>query len=861
MATDQEWQAIVQRQQDDLNAARAAIQAAGGKGYGTDLAQAITDLATGKRANYTDFLQSKHQRVTASGFEVAPGDINPMLFKFQADIARWAIQLGNAAIFAAVGLGKTGIQLEWAKHISQHTSKPVLILAPLAVAPQTVREGVKFGIEVKHVQDQSQVGNAPIVITNYDRVHLFNPNAFVGIVLDESSILKHYTKTFFGLTETFANIPYRLCCTATPAPNDYAEFGNHSTFLQILHFKDMLARWFVGKGDVARVSRLRHHGRADFWRWLTSWAVCISKPSDLGAEYDMPGFDLPPLNVYEHRLAAPQESIERAWSKGVLLPDTAPSATEFQRVKRESLSARVEKALEIVSAIADNEPCVIWCDTDYEADALMKAFPAAVEVRGSQPPQVKEDRLNAFSLGNERLLITKPEIAGFGLNWQHCAHAVYVGVSYSFERTYQSIGRFHRFGQQRPVNIHMVYAETEGNVMQTLLDKQKAFGEMQTEMNAAMSEHGLFRKPGGMSSFTDAEHDKTEGRDWVMHMGDCVAVMDSIPTDSIDLTVTSIPFGHNLYTYSDKMADVGNADNKEEFFEHMAYVIEKLYRITRPGRVCAVHVKDIPMFINRDGAQGIDPFSDDVTAAFRKGGWVLQSRITIGKDPVMEMQKTNSHGLLYKNWKQKAEVLRVGLPDYVLVFRKFERLEESPQSVKHDPNDKTYFGDNPPGEGEWLTKFSRGSGANNMSLPVWQRYANPVWDDVTIPAVWNDIEMTKVLNYMIAKDDKDERHLCPLQLDLISRLIHWYTNEGETVFDPFGGVGSTGYEALKLKRKFVGIELKPSYYRWALQYLREAEQKSNQQTLWDYAAEQAKHDALADLTAEVEAGIASAEEI
>jgi DNA modification methylase len=464
----------------------------------------------------------------------------------------------------------------------------------------------------------------------------------------------------------------------------------------------------------------------------------------------------------------------------------------------------------------------------------MKAFPEALEVRGSQPANVKEERLRAFSLGEVARLITKPELAGFGLNWQHCAQAVFVGVSFSFERTYQALGRFHRFGQQRPVHIHLIYSETEGNVRQLLKEKQDAFAMMQTEMNAAMTEHGLFRE-NAAPVYTPTEQNRAAGKHWTMYLGDCVEVMATLPADSIDLTVTSIPFS-NLYVYSDKQADVGNAANKAEFFEHMAYVIDELYRITTPGRVCAVHVKDLPLFINRDGAQGIDPLSDDVTTAFRRAGWVLQSRITVGKDPVIEMQKTNSHGLLYRNWKQTAEVLRVGMPDYILVFRKFALEGGTP--VTHDPDDRTYFGSNPPGAGDWLTAPSRGSGANNLSLPVWQRYANPIWDDVSIPAIWADINQTNVLNYLVAKDDKDERHICPLQLDLISRLVHWYTNEGETVLDPFGGIGSTGYEALKLKRQFIGIELKESYYSLALKYLTAAALEAGQMTLFDWADRQ-----------------------
>lgn len=812
--------------------------------------------------DYESFLQNKRISAPSTGFDVAADLINPALFLFQRDLTRWALQLGRAAIFANVGLGKTRMQLEWAKWVNRHTNRPVLILAPLAVAPQTVLEGVKIGVPVKRVFAQADVGDAPIVITNYDNVGKFDANQFAGIVLDESSILKHYSKTFFALTAQFEQTPFKLCCTATPSPNDIVEMGNHAMFLGIMHFKDMLARWFVGEGDVARRARLKKHAAADFWRWLTGWAVCISKPSDLGEQYDMPGYDLPALNVVEHRLKAPQASIDRAWAKGHLLPDDSSNATQFHQVKRESLAARVETVEAIFSQVPENDPFITWCHTDYEADALKKAFPKAIEVRGSQTPKRKEDLLMAFTEGKERHIITKPTIAGMGLNWQHCNWATYVGVDFSFETTFQSIGRVHRFGQLRDVRIDMIYAETEGNVLQILHQKQAEFQEMQSEMSAAIREYGLFRQESNMTVFTDAGFNKTEGKGWEFYEGDCVEVMGKLPAGSVDLTVTSIPFGKDLYTYSDKQADVGNAETHEEFWGHMAFVIKALHRLTRPGRCCAVHVKDLPLFENRDGAQGIYPFSDDTTAAFRDlracecgwsgsyrvhgahcpeckrataVAWVLQSRVTVEKDPVVEMQKTNSHGLLYKNWRERAELLRTGLPDYILIFQKVG--DDKVHRVQHDPNDTTYFGDNPPHPHEWLHLPTR-KGQNNFNLPIWQKIANPHWGDVAIPSVWDDINQTLVLNSKIAKDDKDERHLCPLQLDLIARLIHWKSAPGDVVFDPFGGVGSTGYEALKLGRKSVAVELKPEYHHLGTRYMREAEQMASQVDLFQWAEQQ-----------------------
>lgn len=789
--------------------------------------------------DYTRFLQEKHIVPLAQGFDVAPEAIHPKLFLFQRDIVRWALRLGRAAIFANVGLGKTFMQIEWARHVQHHTNGRVLILAPLAVAHQTVKEAAKIDVNLAYCKDGDEAAGLPLVITNYDRVDNFDLSEFSGVVLDESSILKHYSKTFFKLAELCEPIPYRLCATATPAPNDYVEFGNHAMFLGIMHFKDMLARWFVGEGDIARSARLKHYARDDFWRWLTSWAVCISRPGDLGPQYEMDGYDLPPLHLHEHHLAMNEETIKRAWEKGMLIPDDSPNATSFQKVKRESLPERVEKVRELVADIPDAEPLIIWCDTNFEADALLEAFPNALEVRGSHAPEYKERVLNAFTDGENRMLITKPEIAGFGLNWQHCRHVIFAGVSFSFERTYQALGRNHRFGQTQEVHAHFIYAETEGNVMQMLNDKREAFKTMQAEMNAAMQKHGLFRTGPGDAAFTETDNAIEQGDNWTYYLGDCVEVMRSMPDDSIDLTITSIPFS-NLYIYSDKAADVGNAADKDEFFEHLKFVIRENLRITRPGRCCAVHVKDLPLFQNRDGVMGIDPFSDDTVAAYRREGWVLQSRVTIEKDPVIEMQKTNSHGLLYKNWKERAELLRTGLPDYMLIFQK--PGDDQTNRVVHDPSDETYYGDNPPKSYEWLNLPTRGKGQNNHNLPIWQRYANPNWSDVVVPMVWADVNQTDVLNYLVAKSDKDERHICPLQLDLISRVLQWKSNPGDVVFDPFGGIASTGYRALEMNRRFVGAELKPEYHALGVKYLRTAEQLAQQPTLFEWADQQANEE-------------------
>lgn len=771
--------------------------------------------------DYATFLASKRAEVQPSGFEVAPESINPKLFPFQRDIVRWALQLGKAAVFAECGMGKTAMQLEWAHHVAQHTGGRVLILAPLAVAEQTVREGQKFDIPVEHVYSKDDLNGVQIVITNYERLHLMDASAFTGIVLDESSILKAFTgKTKRQIVDSFRSTPYKLACTATPAPNDHLELGNHADFLDVMASNEMISRWFINDTMSAGSYRLKAHAEKDFWRWLTSWSVCISKPGDLGDEYDMPGFDLPELRIHEHQLSANAASIQRAQSEGMLFPDTNPSSTTLHKVKRESLSDRVQKVVELVESISAADAIIVWCDTNYEADALRAALPMAVEVRGSDSTSAKEEKLRAFSRGDARIIITKPDIAGFGLNWQHCHQMIYAGVGFSFEKLYQSLKRTHRYGQERPVEAHLIYAETEGNVRAALADKQSAFEIMQRSMNEAMRIHGLFRD-GNRLVLTPAGQDARRGENWTMYLGDCVPTSATLDDNSVDFSVYSPPFA-NLYIYSDSEADMGNSADNDEFFQHYKYLIREMYRVTLPGRLTAVHCKDLPAYMNRDGSAGLRDFPGEIIRAHEECGWQYHSRVTIWKDPVIEMQRTKNHGLLHKNFSERAEACRQGMPDYLLVFRKWPI--EGGREIKQRRVVGDYIGTNPPTESE-ISPRGRGRD-ENYSIAVWQRYASPVW---------YDIEQTNVLNYLIAKSDQDSKHICPLQLDVIARCIDLWSAPGETVLSPFAGIGSEGYEALKRGRRFIGIELKREYFDIACANLAEAERQFKQVDLFAHA--------------------------
>lgn len=788
---------------------------------------------------YSRFLSSKHVRVQATGFDVPEERLCQSAFDWQRLSVRWWLRQGRASGFFDCGLGKTLMQLAWGEAIclSGH-GKRVLILTPPAVAQQTKSEGEKFGIRVavKVVRNQSQVESG-ISVTNYERLHLFDPSQFDAVALDEASILKSFMgKTKQQLLSLFKETKYRLTATATPAPNDYLELGNQADFLGVMRANEMLMRWFINDSMHAGNYRLKGHAEADYWRWVSSWAVAASKPSDLG-DYSDAGYILPPLNLEEHVIGG--GSILSAGDKQL-------SATQVHKAKRARASAW---AMQIASLVAEKRclPWVIWCDTNYEADWLKRAMPDAVEVRGSHSLDKKEELLAAFTHGEIKHLITKPEIAGFGLNWQHCCNTTFP-ASYSFERLYQAICRLRRFGQVNTVNCHIVLVPEELGILATVREKAAAHDLMKCKMVEAMKDfqnenlHGnrqlkaaeepmrfwRWNVPG-----VSQESPLRASDEWSLWHGDCVAVARDLADDSIDFTIHSPPFS-NLYIYSDSSADMGNARDHAEFFAHYEFLIEQLYRATTPGRLCAVHCKDLPLYKGRDGAAGLYPFPCDITAAFLKHGWIYHSHVTIWKDPVTEMQRTKNHGLLHRQLCKDSSASRQGMADYLLVFRKWNEAGEFLKPVtRGNPFARFnhYVGESGPAvdshpfvdiSGAPLVK------ADDYSIQVWQRYASPVWFD---------IKQMRVLNYRLGRDDKDEKHICPLQLDVIERSIELWTNPGDLVFDPFNGIGSSGYVALKTGRQYVGSELKDSYVRESLRNFeaalskREAEAKNVQPAL------------------------------
>ena len=708
------------------------------------------------KKEYQEFLNAKQKAHILSGFDVELNDLNKSMFDFQKFIVKRALKAGKYAIFADCGLGKTLMQLEWANRVNKETNKPVLILAPLAVAGQTIKEGAKFHIDICRYDGS----NAPIQISNYEQLENIDCSLFSGIVLDESSILKNFegaTKKL--ILDLFAKTPYKLACTATPSPNDPMELGNHSEFLDVMSRNEMLAMYFVHDGGETAKWRLKGHAIKLFYQFIGSWAIMLNKPADIG--FEMMGYDLPTLNLIERQIITPKRD------NGSLFNDVIISATNFNAELRLTKKERLEEVVRIVNSRPE-ENFIIWIKQNEEGEMLKKLLPEAIEVKGADSNEWKEKHLLGFAENKFRILISKTKIASFGMNYQNCRNQIFASLDFSFEGLYQAIRRSYRFGQKNEVNIYLITTDTMANVKQSIDTKQKQFEIMQDEMSQAVNANlnGQLMKT--------ADFDLTEEtNEWYkIKRGDCVQLITELENESVGFSVFSPPFAE-LYTYSSHLEDMGNSKNYTEFLTQFGFLIKELHRVLISGRNIAVHCMDLPIQKGKEGFIGLRDFSGMILKAFEDAGFIYASRVTIWKDPVIEMQRTKALGLLHKQVKKDSTMSRVGIPDYVMIFRK---------------------------DGERLNPVT------NTDLPVdlWQKYASPVWMDINYS---NTLQ-----GYRNAREDEDEKHICPLQLDTIERLIHLYTNKGDTVFTPFMGIGSEVYQAVKMERKGIGFELKESYF-------------------------------------------------
>ena len=721
--------------------------------------------------DYDTFVRNKRRAEVATGHQ--PGDLNEHLFDFQHAIVGWAVRRGRAAVFADTGLGKTLMQLSWADEVATHTGGIVLILAPLAVSEQTIEQGSTFGIEVRRVP-QGGTPDAPGVwITNYERMDAIDFTELHGLVLDESSILKaHDGKTRQRIIDAAQGIPYRLSCTATPSPNDFEELGNQCEFLGVMSRTEMLATYFVNDTGDTGTWRLKGWGASKFWEWMGTWAVVLRNPSDLG--FDGSRYELPPLEYFEHVVSAGEQ-------EGELFARPAMGLAERRKAQRESVEARCKALADLVNS-EPNEPWLIWCHLNDEAALLTELIDGAVNVQGSDSPESKAKNLLGFAHGDVRVLVSKPRIAGFGMNWQHCARMAFVGLDDSFEKFYQAVRRCYRFGQKRSVKVHLFTAENEGQILANLKRKEEAHHEMSAQMIGHMKDIMNHELQGQQNIVDEYREDTHQGEGYTVYLGDCVKWARRMEDNSIDYSIFSPPFA-DLFVYSNSDHDMGNCKDDEEFAAQLKFLIAELFRVIKPGRNVSFHCMNLPTTKMRQGFIGLRDFRGTLIRAFQDAGFIYHSEVCIWKDPVVAMQRTKALGLLHKTIRENSTMSRMGLPDYVVTMRK---------------------------PGEAAERVTHG---DDLPVLMWQKYASPIWDD---------INQSRTLNKLPARDENDEKHMCPLQLDVIERCIHLWTNKGDLVFSPFTGIGSEGYTAIKMGRRFVGTELKPQYWELACQNIEDA---------------------------------------
>lgn len=736
--------------------------------------------------NYHEFLKTKQIKYKATGLEIEPGMIHSLLFPFQRDLTQWAIRKGRGAIFADTGLGKTFMQLEWARLIGKKT----LIVAPLSVARQTVREAKKIDVQVHYVREQSQADALPgnLFITNYEMVKKFKPIKWGAIVLDESSILKSLDgKTRRLLTDMFGDTTFKLCCTATPAPNDIAEIANHSEFLGIMTRADMLSSFFVHDDQGWR---LRGHAEEAFYRWMASWGMSIRKPSDLG--YDDDGFILPPLNIEPCIVKTDYRPDDQLFFTGL------SGIRERSKIRKMTLNDRIGELTEMVNA--SKEQWIVWCGLNAESTAATNAIEDAIEVKGSDSLEYKIETLEAFQEGTIRVLVTKPKIAGFGMNFQNCHNMAFFGLNDSWEMYYQAIRRCYRFGQGHPVNVYIVLSDIEQEIYHNVMRKERMANEMASRLIENVQQFEKAEIDGMTLEEWTYETDTIITTDYKMMMGDSTERLAELDDNSIDLSVFSPPF-MDLYSYTPTERDLGNSAGEIDFFTHFGFIIDHLMRVTKPGRNCCVHTADVPAILNKDGYIGLKDFPGKVIKAFEERGWIYHGRVTIDKNPQAQAIRTHSKALLFVQMEKDSSWSRPAIGDYILIFRK-------------------------PGENQTPVRPVEN---NEITRDAWIEWAHPIW---------YGIRETETLQYTTAREPNDDKHICPLQLGTIERCITLWSNPGETVLSPFAGIGSEGYQAIKMGRKFIGIELKESYYRIALRNLKDAKRESNEVDLFAWAASQ-----------------------
>lgn len=822
--------------------------------------------------NYIDFLQSKFRFSVAHGFVIDPDAVNPLLKPHQRDIVCWAIEKGRAAIFAAFGLGKTFMQIEILRLIAEHEGGRHLIIAPLGVRQEFRQDAERLGVAFTFVRRSEEVVEPGLYLTNYESVRdgRLDVNLFTSVSLDEASVLRSYgSKTYQEFLSMFGDVRYKFVATATPSPNRYKELIHYAGFLGVMDTGQALTRFFQRDSSKAGNLTLYPHMEREFWMWLHSWGIFLQRPSDLG--YSDEGYELPGLTVHYHEVRTPDliGEFDRD-GQGKLIRDAALGLKDAAREKSQSIDARVARMMEILEADPDAH-YILWHDLEAERHAIKRALPAAVDVYGSLDLETREERIIDFSAGRIQYLATKPEISGSGCNFQrHCHKAVFVGISYKFNDFIQSVHRIYRFLQQHQCEIHVIYMETEREILSALQTKWAQHNEIAEQMSRLIRTHGLSTAGLEQEMMRTIGCNRIEQRGERYHVinNDCVDECRQMEENSVDLICTSIPFG-NHYEYSASYNDFGHNEDNEKFFRQMDFLTPELLRILRPGRVAAIHVKDRIRFGNVTGygMPSVEPFHAECIAHYRRHGFIYFGMITVVTDVVRENNQTYRLG-----WSEQCKdgtKMGVGMPEYVLLFRKLpsdtgKAYADTPVTKSKEEYTRARW--QVDAHAFWRSSGNRllsaaelaGYGPDKLVKTFPEQTLAKIYDYEEhiklgealerrnrLPAtfmsiapgshvedVWHDVNRMFTLN-----GEQTQRgltnHICPLQFDIVDRLITRYTNVDELVFDPFGGLFTVPYRAIKLGRRGMAVELNTEYFRDGVRYLVAAEHESMMPTLFD----------------------------
>lgn len=825
--------------------------------------------------NYKEFLEKKIDIAPLSGIEVAEEELNPALKPHQKMCVLWALRGGRRGIFARFGLGKTVMQLEWCRVLQKHVGGQALIVMPLNVMPEFRYDAQEIlGMAPPpycRTMDEVRAYTAPVILTNYERVRDGDiiPCYFTAVSLDEAATLRSFgSKTYQEFMVKFKKVRYKLTNTATPSPNRYKELIHYAGFLEVMDTGQALTRFF--KRDSTKANNLTlYPGRErEFWIWCASWGLFLQKPSDLG--FSDEGYDLPPLDIRYHKLESAARSEEFDQDGQMKLGhDAAMGLADAAREKRDSIEIRAAESARIVAESPD-EHFVIWHDLEEERRALKRTIPELVDIYGSMDLETREQRVMDFAQGRTRIFGTKKSLSGSGCNFQrYCHRAIFMGIDYEFNDFIQAVHRIYRFLQKDPVTIDILYMDTESEILIALQRKWKQYDELSEKMEEIIKEYGL-----GSLAFESLKRtigcDRVEikGENYTAINNDCVEEVRNWPENSVDLYVTSIPFG-NHYEYSPSYNDFGHNPDDEEFFKQMDYLTPELLRTLKPGRVAAIHVKDRVQFGNVTGMgmPTIEPFHADCISHFIRHGFAYFGMITVVTDVVRENNQTYRLG-----WTEQCKdgtKMGVGCPEYILLFRKLPTDRSKGYADDRVSKDKADYtrarwqidahgfwrssGDRPFSREELervpvsrlqsvYRKYSR---ENVYSYEEHVKLAEALDRDGRLPStfmvvapgswdesVWDDINRMRTLNTS-QSSRRQQMHVCPLQLDIVERLIERYSSPGELVADPFAGLFTVPYMALKMGRKGKGVELNPDYFRDGVGYCEAADAEQAAPTLFD----------------------------